>query len=473
MELQERIQLAPLRIVILGLFVILFLGSVYFNIERILFADPAYVLFRIINLGSLQISEHRYGSFITQLFPLIASKLHLPLSWIVLIYSASFNLFYLVVAAFLVLRWKDYPLATLMSFYFVLFVSDSYFWVINEVHQGIAWMFLCFGAMHHLYLKNRSKVIIPVVFSVLAWLSIYSHPLIIFPFWFLLLFFLLDKKIGSWNAPFNIILCAILLVLCVSRVVISLKVDQYDSSKLHPLTSFGALNIWRAVTSPTVKEILRRSLTNYWVVPLLLVWGMIALVRKRKYKLATLTITFCIAYFVCVFLTLADFLAFYTETQLAPGTVMITAPFVFYVFPDLKSKTAAFLLGFIFIVRLVYIGIASDKFVSRKQWLYSVLKDMRQRNITKGIIYAEIRTQVLSVWAIPEESLIASAIENDKPNLTFVVGSVKSISKIKADNRSQMISSYEAWDIDSTNRRYFDFDTTTNYQSIQLPMMRK
>src|SRR6185436_11625598 len=103
------------------------------------------MIFRIINLGELQPQEYRFGSFITQIFPLLGSKLHLPLSWIVVLYSASFNLFYLAVAAILVLKIKEYALAILMSFYYVLFVSDSYFWISNEVHQGIAWMFLFFG----------------------------------------------------------------------------------------------------------------------------------------------------------------------------------------------------------------------------------------------------------------------------------------------------------------------------------------
>src|SRR6185369_763769 len=167
------------RTLILGLFSILFLGSLYFSLERVLYSDSSFILFRISNLGSLQPQEYRYGSFITQGFPLIASKLHLPINWIILIYSASFNLFYLIVAAILVLKLKEYALAILMSFYFSLFVSDSYYWMNNEVHQGMAWMFLLFGVTIFFFKKNTALFLSLPIFSILAFLSIYTHPLVI------------------------------------------------------------------------------------------------------------------------------------------------------------------------------------------------------------------------------------------------------------------------------------------------------
>src|SRR3954464_15537845 len=57
--------ITPSRLV-LSLFTVLLLGAAYFSLERILFSDASYILFRLINLNSLQIQEQRYGSFITQ-----------------------------------------------------------------------------------------------------------------------------------------------------------------------------------------------------------------------------------------------------------------------------------------------------------------------------------------------------------------------------------------------------------------------
>src|SRR5689334_1506138 len=95
---------------IASLFVVLLIGAFVFSLERILFCDASYILFRIVNFDTLQIQEHRYGSFITQGFPLIAAKLHLPLSAIVVLYSISFNLLYLAVALLLLYKFKEQTL---------------------------------------------------------------------------------------------------------------------------------------------------------------------------------------------------------------------------------------------------------------------------------------------------------------------------------------------------------------------------
>jgi hypothetical protein len=158
----------------------LLLGAALFSMERVLFADASFILFRIINSDSLQIQEHRFGSFITQGVPLLAARLQLPLATIVVLYSTSFTLFYLVVVLLLLYRFKEQELAILMGLYFLLFVSDTWFWMNNEVHQGIAWMFLFFAITRWLGRKNSHWIIRYPVFIILAILTLFTHPLISF-----------------------------------------------------------------------------------------------------------------------------------------------------------------------------------------------------------------------------------------------------------------------------------------------------
>ena len=455
-----------MKAAILGLFFLLFLGSLYFSFERILYSDSSFILFRIINLGSLQPQEYRYGSFITQGFPLIASKLHLPLSWIVLLYSASFNLFYLAVAAILVLKLKEYSLAILMSLYFILFVSDTYYWILNEVHQGIAWMFLLFGVAIYFFRKNTSVFISLPIFSALAFLSIYTHPLVMFPASFLWIFFLLQEK--NYKKRSAIIFSLILVLLIISKFLLSSKSGHYDSDKLHDLTHASLKDIWHSFSSPFAREFLKRSFTNYWLVPILFFWGMYSAIKWKKYQEIILIIVFGFAYFISMAITYNDFLSFYTESELMPVTIIFTAAFVYFTIPTLKIKTTLLVLCTIFLIRLVYIGLASEKFTVRKDWLFTQLKNMREKNIKKGFIYVqELRQkEFLSYWATPQESIIASALSHDKPNLTFIVGDSVDISKRLSGNKRQMLDAFKSWDIASLNKNYFSFDTTTNYQHI-------
>jgi hypothetical protein len=455
-----------MRALILGLFLILFFGSLYFSLERILYSDSSFILFRIINLESLQPQEHRYGSFITQGFPLIASKLHLPLSWIILLYSASFNLFYLAVAMVLVLKLKEYALSILMSFYFVLFVSDSYYWITNEVHQGIAWMFLLFGLTIYFFKKKISFLISLSVFSILAFLSIYTHPLVMFPASFLWIFLLLQEK--NYKKRSALIFSLVLLSLCISKFFLSSKSGHYDSDKLHMLTHSSLKDIWHSFSSPFVKEFFKRCMSNYWFIPILFSWGIYSATKSKKYNEIVLVLAFVFVYMISMSVTFSDFLPFYTESELMPATIILTSLFVYFTIPSLKRQTIIIILATIFISRLFYIGLASEKFTERKKWLFAQLKNMREKNIQKGIINRkEVKwVSSLSYWATPQESILASALSNDQPRLTFIVSDSADISKRLPANNRQMLDAFELWDIGSVNKNYFAFDTIGNYQPI-------
>jgi hypothetical protein len=106
-------------------FLLLLIGSVVFYKERMLFIDPGWVVFNILNKSSVLIAEYRYGALATQVVPLIAGWLQLPLSVILMLYSASFYVFYLVVVLLLVLRYRQWGFALLLGLYFSLFVSDD------------------------------------------------------------------------------------------------------------------------------------------------------------------------------------------------------------------------------------------------------------------------------------------------------------------------------------------------------------
>src|SRR4051812_35045042 len=97
------------------LLAMLLAGSIVFYKERMLFIDAPHVLWRIINDGKLMLSDFRYGSFISQVFPLFGSKMHLPLRWLTLLYSCGFYVFYLAVGLLLVYKFRNYALAVLFG----------------------------------------------------------------------------------------------------------------------------------------------------------------------------------------------------------------------------------------------------------------------------------------------------------------------------------------------------------------------
>lgn len=459
-----------MRIAIIGLFVVLLIGSLVFAYERILFSDASFILFRIINIGTLQIQEQRYGSFITQMFPLAGTWLHLPLNWLVILYSVSFNLFFLAVAALLIFKFRNYSLAILMSFYFLLFVSDTWFWTNNEVHQGIAWMFLFFATIFYLSKTKTPQWISFLLFLLLAFLSIYTHPLVLFPATFLWIFFLLQRRYRPFNVSWSIIYSAVLIIICVSRFLISASGEHYDSGKLYVITHHPWKSALQIFSSPLTKEILKRTLWNYWLVPILFITGFYYGVKEKKYLPLLLTAAFCIIYFVAVCITFDRFFPLYIESELMPLSIIAATPFVCYTFPKLKLKSATIVLVLVFTVRLIYIGASAEKFLNRKKWLDGTLQAMREQKITKGIIYEDstLRNKLFMDWSAPAESLIASSLHGDHPNLTFIIARPDKIKERMPTDPHLMITTFDSWSDASLNKHYFQLDTASTYQLISI-----
>jgi hypothetical protein len=453
---------------VLGLFILLLLAAIYFYQERVLFSDAAYMLFRIVNLNSLQIQEHRYGSFITQAFPLLGSRIHLSIQSVAFLYSISFNLFYLAVASLLLFRYKQTGLAVLMSFYFLLFASDTWFWTNNEVHQGICWMFVFLAITLEMGRKKRPLLLLLPLFVVLGILSIFTHPLVMFPLIFLWLFLLLQPG-WPFSKNLTIILTVILVLTCLSKMLVSTHHSPYDAAKLESVNNISIKRIIQAFYSPMAKEIVKRTLVNYWLVPILFFAGIYACRRKNQWRVIMLTTVFCLVYFAAICLVFTDFIPFYTESEWMPLSIIATAPFVYYLLPRLKEKTATILLAFIFSVRLVYIGASAHEFIQRKEFIANTLQTMRDQNCSKGLVTEtkEDKKLLLLSWGLPAESHLASALAGDQPQLTFAVGSREDLDQRIPGDTHQFISCFENWEDKMLNHRYFSIDTIAQYRYIR------
>ncbi|MGZ5286793.1 MAG: hypothetical protein ACXWB9_06400 [Flavisolibacter sp.] len=455
---------------ITALFLVLLAGAFYFSLERILFSDAAFILTRIINSGSLQIQEHRYGSFITQTFPLLASRLHLPLPVVVVLYSISFNLFYLGVVLLVLFRFRDQGLAILMGFYFVLFVSDTYFWTNNEVHQGIAWMFLFFAISTWLNNKRFKVYLFLPVFLLLASLSVFTHPLVVFPLCFLWVLFLLQGR-WSFNWIEKIAYSLLLVMICIIKFMLSTSEAQshYDVEKLQNATQITFESVKEALTSPLAMEILTRSFTIYWLVPLLLFAGIYSAVQQKKWMPILLTIGTLSIYFVALCITFTHFLPFYMESELMPLSIIATSLFVYYTLPLMREKYAVLILALIFFVRLVYIGFAAPAWIARKEWLMDSLDQMKEQQITKGYIYEQEvhQEQLFLTWGLPSESLLASALRGEKPQRTFIITNGEILEWKKPVLTNEIMGSFENFKAASFNPRYFQIDTSSGYVELK------
>lgn len=449
----------------IGLFIVMLFGAVYFYSERILFSDASYIAFQAINDQALQIQQFRFGAFITQMVPVIGAKLGLSVKSIMIAYSGSFHVFYLLVALILFFGFKAYRCVVLFAFYWILVTTYTFFWPNNEVHQGIAYMFLLFPALTWAAEKKLPFLIPVLVLLVLGTTAIFCHPLVLPPFIFIWVYLVKEKKYWQYNTQQTIVLSVLSLAIVASRVYVSNNYSDYDVNMLNGVSNMRAEDILGAFTSPLANEIYRRVHTNYWILPIVALIGIGTLVYKRMYFLAVWTLGCTLVYFILLCLTFTTYMEFITESEMMAGIIIATAPFVFETLTSLKKGYATGIVLIIFTLRLVTFYNANGFFTQRVQDLAGILAKMKKQQITKLVLVKDetYSEQAWGMsWGVPLETLLLSASIWDKPARQFLFVHPSEMWRI-SESKTDIVGCFEIFPKERIDRKYFPYDTTRSY----------
>lgn len=457
--------LKQLSRIALAALAVLAVGGIVFYKERLFFADASYIAFYIIKDGHLDIQEHRYGSFITQMIPWLGNKLHFPMKVTLKAYAFSFNFFYLL-AGCIIYKCRQYGLLILFAFYNLLVASDSFFWTNNEVHQGIAWMFLCFAVVLRMgELKTKLYFLLPV-FIALAFVALYTHFLVLIPFTFLWFFLWVKQDGWPFKKWISVTLTVVIFAIVLSKFLV-VEDHHYDDAKLRNVLHVDIRGIYTSFAAPCVLKFYKLLLTNYWTLVLVLVSGIAAAWRRKPVLLFWTVVTF-IGYLSLIGITYPhdDNALFYMESEWQGIGIVGSAAFVYFVLPAIDAKRAMVLLCLIFIVRCAYIGAASSKFRWRTDFTREVLKRMRAKGISKLAMVSdpELRDRYLLDWGVSNESMLMSIVHGDKPQLTFSFvsgGDTALISKLRDPH--VVLASFDIITPEHWNYEYFQPDTSHPY----------
>lgn len=456
------------QVALMGLFVLL-IGAITFYRER-LFADTSYIAFNAINSKNILIQNQRYGSFITQMVPALCARLHLPLQAILIAYSASFNLLYLVVAGILY-KLRQYSLTVLMALYFFLFASHSYFLVNDELHQGIAWMFLMFGLTIHIGRKQVPIALLGALFLLLLFFAVSSHFIVFIPLAYLWIYML--RQHWPLSNKTTLLLAGMLLSLFTIKFILSGNSQGYEKVHLHHITHVSFLDIGLSFVSPVVKVFLHRCLVNYWAAVILLVASITMLVRNGYKWLAAYTTFGVVGYIIVMGLVFADCdettVYSHIETEWMCIGIIISAPFAFSLLPRLKPSIAIAVMSVIILVRLAYIANAAPAYMSRTQFMKNTLAHMKQKGINKAAIYytEELGKKLQLEWTLPEESLFISDANGDNPLRSFRFVYADDTATLPQLKDPKILSMRFAFlHPHELNTEYFHIDTNTPYSVI-------
>jgi len=458
----------------LVLLVIMLIGSVIYNKESMLFSDCAHNLFRIINHNHTEVEASRYGIAISQAFPLMAARLHMPLRMIMMMYAASFYIFYLMVVLLLIYVFKAYEFAILFGFYVTLLVSDSYYYLNNE---GIALLLLAYAFLFAIARKKIPFFLSLLLFIPPVYLALWTHPLVMFAAIYLWFFLMTDKAIWPYTPVQTIILTIMLLALSYRKFYEGLH-HGYDSMRIDSITHFELKNIFIIYKSPQFRFLLKSFITNYWICSLLFITGIVALLRERKYWLCFLTVSFVLAYFVlcCITFWDNDHMRFYLEIEYMTLSVVMSAPFVYYVLPKINWKSSTILIALIYSIRLLYMHHSATLLADRLALLEQICAKVKDKHLTKVIITNQpvsISNALILTWGAPAESMLYSRLDGESPQRTFIFADAGEIPSANHGGRDTLIGCWEMWYPQKLNSFYFRIDTTTTYQVMDYEQLMR
>lgn len=468
MDVNERSLKRPATVALAAM-VVLLVGALVWYKERVFFADASFVVFNVLNYKRFYIQEHRLGSFVTQMVPLIGQKLNAPIKSILIAYSLSFNIFYLAVSSCLYFVYRQYRLTMVMALYYLLFVTSSYYWTNNEIHQAVAWLFLTIGTMKYLQQRRMSFSLQYVLFFVLAAVTVSTHFIVIIPLVFLWVFLLMNHEDGAMSFRQKSIYSGLLIAVIATKFIMSIG-QPYDGVALHGVTHFSLKDILLSWRTPVVKVFVKRCFLLYWPAIIVLLAGLWSLYKTDNKRLLAWTIMSCVGYGIVMSLTYggydADFALFHIESEWMSLGIICAMPFVFYFLQRLKPATATITVAVIIVIRLGYIYTYAAEYEWRTEFKQKVFAEMKERGITKLALYADrdIRKRLMLDWSLPNECILMSTMNGDKPQRTFCIIDSGDNDKRDALMKPSAISiSFDMLVPENLNRQYFDIDTSTPY----------
>ncbi|HNF48230.1 MAG TPA: hypothetical protein PLF48_02540 [Chitinophagales bacterium] len=444
-------------------FLILAIFSFYFFRERIAFTDLSFHLFTLVRTAKFAIFNYRYTAAFSQMLPLFAIKCEQSLYVISAFYSFSFVLVQFCVFLVIVFYFKNYFLAACLLLLQVLQIRHTFYWTGSEFIPGVAFLFLPIA-----YIEKRTSSVSKIRHAVMLILFllpvIFSHPVIVFPFLYIVVFFFLTQK-GKRKSL--IWLTLLFLLLFIAKYFL-LK-SNYDAGALSSLNP-KKLKWHIMLHYPSHQLFINNLWKHYNLMAVIFCFSLFLLAIKRNYLLAVLLVTVCLLYIALVNLNYPQGAElFYIENLYLPLSVFIILPLVYSLFNYIKNTMLihAFLL-LILLVGLIQIYQTHTPYTARIGWMYGIMDKAKSANQTKIILpVRDVPLDTLGMaWGSPYEFWILSTLKYKSTTSVIIEETPHEYDWIK-DSKNIFITKWGNFAYDQLNPKYFVLTDSSSYQIVQ------
>lgn len=438
---------------------LIILSQIYFK-ERTCFADMSFILFNIIKDQSLAIQVNRFGSAITQIFPLAGVWFGLSLETIMRLYSSSFIIWYFSVFLICYFVFQKQKHALLMLLFAILMVTDTFYWITNEQLQGIAFCILMFSYIEWQIEKLNSSFLFYPILILGIFTAAFFHPLVVVGFCFFCIYNWLNDKRKIWLVSIGIFSCFYFVKL------FFFTEDNYDQNAFSLLKIIPAKAKYFFVLTPT-KNFIQYLFIHYYFWLISIITCCVYYIKLKKWNHLLLINFFTWFYLFVINTSFADNnLKFYMESHYLMLGFFISFPLCFEVFPSI-NRTAILICVFIIGIFIRCIDITTNHkfFTSRITYLENLQSQTNNLRDKKLLIHdSQIKIDTLLLtWGTAYENWLISSLKNPNNQRSILIDyDLESIKWALPENKS-FITRWGIFPYKDLPIKYFLLNDTSNY----------
>lgn len=449
---------------LLGLFALLLLSILFWR-ERVIYTDMAFHSFVMSVTKSFAIQNNRFGAALTQMFPLTAMYLELPLAAVLKWYSAGFYVLYIAYFLIIVFVLRQQEIAIVMVLYLTLLCSNSFFWAQSEYPQGMAFMcvFLALTAStNHTSRLRLTKLSLVLIGGTV---TVFFHPLIVIPLTFGIVFLMLQKKVSIQTGAV-VLIYVLVLVWAKSKFI---KPNPYETSKMDALDNFVKLFPDYLHTQSNL-FFLQQLFSDYALYAILFLGVVYYLTKRRQWFKLSFVIGATILYLLLINVTYPDLYGgIYLQNMHLTLGFFVALPVVYDLLPQFTSRVQWLLLLFVFTGRIFFIFNSHTPYTNRIEQLSTLIEKARNTNNNRHMIDAKHvpRAEPDDFWALSYETLLLSSLDGPMHAQTIEVEEVVEQYPQLLKYDDVFINRWWGWDTRLFPQRYFKL-SKSRYMKLEL-----
>lgn len=436
-------------------YLILFLLAGLFYIERMIYSDAAFYLFKMIHFDKLNIEFGRYSIILYEMPAFLSIKLGLSLHAITFIFSVT--TIAVSYGAFLLCLYYFKNLACSYTVLFLNFigVACSFFYPMSESYIGLIFSLLLFAWLEKRvqYKLDFKTIIFGTTFIAVCFLS---HPGVYTVLIFLIFYHLLKNR--NWN-NFNVYILTFVIIVGLLVKYFQVQQNSYESGVISNLVNVKDF-LSNILDSPSFKAYFMYLFRVYYLNHIILIFSIVIFVKRKQYMMLTY---YCLAYIGMLFLLLVLYhkgeSSEMIEKGFLPLTIFLTLPILNELFSYYKNKyyLISIIISIIILLSTVRIIDISKDYVKHINYLDKIT---REASAPKSIMYLtdENRRLLRISWAVGVETLLYTSLEGPEKSRTifFIEKDEKLDSSFLTDpNTFLCVKFWPYWDSRELNNTYF------------------